>query len=176
MVQTILYLIARQLLWATALWGIKYVLKLIIGNHIRRNLEERVAVDVPFDNHSLLLGTPEKNISFRVNVTRGTVTTLQVIKIEYEILYDNKVVQCKTWVGCEEISGEHMQRRIDLVYYPMESPLGIPPFPNKWGIRGVATIDCLFGQFEKNFCNTKALTISHDGNWDDIREIFNAKT
>jgi len=169
MVDTILEAIAGKVMWATGIWGVRYMLR-IIKSPLRKKIQERMMIDVPERGHFVREGDAEQNISFAVHFTRPSASTLQIIGIAYKILYTDKVVQERQWSGLEEIKGDSSRIRINLLYYPMESPLGIPPSADKWGLKGIATIDCMYGRFTKEFCSVAKLTISSDSPWGKIRD------
>lgn len=173
MIHTILlYAIAGEVLGLTGIWGVRYMLK-IIKSPLRKKIQERMMIDVPQHSHFVREGDPEQNISFRVDFTRPSPSTLQIIDIAYKILYDDKVVQQRQWSGLEEIKGDSSRIRIDLLYYPMESSLGIPPTADKWGLKGTATIDCMYGRFTKDFSSVGKLSVSSDSPWEEIRNRYN---
>jgi hypothetical protein len=66
----------------------------------------------------------------------------------------------------------HKELCIDLLYYPVESPTHIPPLPHKWGIRGTATISCIYGEATIGFSSKEYLAVSYDGKWEDIRGVI----
>lgn len=162
--------IVVHLLWATGIWGLKHMLK-VLKKPILRQIEIKTTVNVPLRNHFVREGDPEQNISFRVDVRRGTPSTLRITNIDYEIMHDYRVIQNKKWTGLQEIKGDSTAIRIDLLYNPLESPLEIPPSDDKWAFRGTATIDCIYGRFTKSFDSTIGgqLTVAHDSAWEEIR-------
>jgi len=62
-----------------------------------------------------------------------------------------------------------MKSRLALSYYPKQSPSGLPTSSNKWGIKGTATIKCIYGTFQKDFSSERMLTVNSDLSWEKLR-------
>lgn len=143
----------------------------LIKSRMLKNTPARLKIEVPNNHHFIRLGDPEKNISFCVMFTKLWPITLKVNHIDYEIIYCDRVIQRNTYREPKVMKQDDQELRIDLLYHPMESPLKIPELSNKLKISGTATIGCAYGQFTKTFSSKKDLSISYDGNWEDIRRL-----
>ena len=147
---------------------VKYTL-IPLRSPLRKSICENMIVDVPQGGHEAKTGDVNKPISFCIDVIRPSGLPMKATNIEYEILYDNATIQRRTHTRIEEMKEKGLRSRIDLLYYPRESPMGIPDSPNKWGIRGTMTIDCLYGTFTKDFGSGRMLTVSSAIPWHELQ-------
>ncbi len=157
----------------TGIWGVKYMLK-IMSSGILQRIKSQMMIDVPESGHFVRYGEAEKSISFKVIFTRPYPAKLAITHIDYQILYGNKVRQRNQWKKSIILDKDTLRVPIELFYYPLESPLGIPASPSGWKLTGITTIECIYGRFEKEF-ESKVLTVDCSIPWEKLaNEVQNA--
>lgn len=149
-------------------------MKELINKRMRPKVRNRVIVQVIEHGHFVREADAEKNISFGVLFTKTWPMVITITKVEYEVLYDYKVVQHKSCECKHTMSRSDNQTRIALLYNPMESRLGLPPSSDKWQIRGKATLESVYGITVLDFSSTRNLTVTHDTDWHVLRGEINA--
>jgi len=161
--------IAAHLLILTGTRVVKHMLK-IIKKSMLRQIEKRTEIQVPRDGHFVREGNAEKPISFHIDIIRGAPATLKVNHAEYQIIYKTAVIQRGQWSGLMGVKDEAIRGSVNLLYYPLESPLGIPRLQNEWGIKGTISINCIYGSFVKDFSSSRKLEVTSDSPWQNIRD------
>ncbi len=161
--------ITTHLLLLTGNMVAKHMLK-IFKNSILRQTEKRTEVQVPPDGHLVLEGKAEKPISFHVDIIKGTPTALKVNHVKYQIIYKTAVIQRGQWSGLMEVKDDAIRGFVELLYYPLESPLGIPRLQDGWDIKGTISINCMYGSFVKDFSSSRKLKVTSDNPWQNIRD------
>ena len=162
---------------------IEITLKVVTGkmftrlkNRMLKTVPQRMIVSVPTDGHFVREGDAEKNVSFNVLFTKTWPMVINIGNIEYEVLYDYRVAQRRSYKPNRTMSRSDNQTRVDLLYNPMESPLGIPPSPDKWQIRGKATLESVYGTTTVEFSSTRNLAVTHDTDWNTLRGKTNVSS
>lgn len=161
--------IATHLLILTGTRVGKHMLK-IIKKYMLRQIEKRTEIQVLPNGHFVMVGNAENPISFHIDIIGGTPAALKVNHVEYQIIYKTAVIQRGQWSGLIEMKDDAIRNSVNLLYYPLESPLGIPRLQNEWGIKGTININCLYGSFVKGFSSSCKLKVTSDGSWQDIRD------
>ena len=145
--------------------GGEKVLTLVKSKMIKK-MPKRLGIEVPRDGHFVRCGDPEKNVSFHIMFTKFWPMVLNIVKIDYAVSYEDKIIQQKTWNEPEEMKRNNNKLLINLLYYPMESQWKIPSL-NGWKIKGTATIVCVYGTFQKSF-ESPTLNIYSDTPWEKL--------
>jgi hypothetical protein len=151
----------------TGIWGVKQMLK-IWKTPIRGKIQSQMMIDIPKTGHFVRNADPEKNIAFVVIFTRPYPARLTIKRIDYQIAYQGKIWQEKRWEGAVVLDARNIRTRIELLYYPTQSRLGIPSSPKGWRVTGVASIESMYGTFEKSFEGNSLVVDSGDVSWDTL--------
>lgn len=168
MVSGILERIVIVALWAASIRGIRYMLKRMKMPMLQM-IKDGTLIDVPSHGHFVIVGNSEQNISFRIDIKCTSPIAIKILGISYKILYDYKVIQQRKVKKSIEMKANTRSVRIDLLYYPVQSPLGIPLSADKWDIKGQAIMDCYYGRFVKTFSSSRRLTVTSDNTWEETR-------
>jgi hypothetical protein len=92
------------------------------------------------------------------------------------VSHDSKIIQHGKWDEGVILDSNTIRRDVWLFYNPLESPSGMARSENGWEIKGIVTIDTIYGTFKKPF-ESNILKIYSEMKWETlVREIKDATT
>ncbi|MBC8276196.1 MAG: hypothetical protein H8E40_14670 [Chloroflexi bacterium] len=154
---------ARRVIGAMFKWRKKLLLS---------NIQSKMEVYVPIIGHFVKCGEAEKNVSFDVKFTIPYTINYTVTHIDYEIIYESKVIQTRNLDVRYLFDMNKPTEKISLIYYTAESPTRIPKLSKGWKVKGIVSINCMLGEFPKSFEST-VLTVASSIPWEELRNVAN---